>query len=100
MDINKISLLRKLVFLGFEKNNWCNQIVLTKNSNVFLEYILPQSKVKVYYNLANKIFCIEHDQNIKDNTIHFFGLEQNITILLNAIVFFKIKTFNNNNFIK
>ena len=100
MVINKIFLLRKLDLLGFEQNNWCNQKVLTNNSDAFLEYILPKTKAKASFNLATKIACIEHDQNIKDNTIHLFGLPQNIAILLNAIVFFQKKTINHKKFLK
>jgi hypothetical protein len=86
MDINKISLLRKLVLLGFEENNWYNQKVLTNNSGAFLEYILPKTKAKASFNLATKIACIDHDQNIKGNRIHLFRLPQNIEILLDTVV--------------
>jgi hypothetical protein len=86
MDINKISLLRKLVLLGFEQNNWYNQKVLSNNSDAFLEYILPKTKTKASFNLATKMACIDHDQNIKGNRIHLFRLPQNIEILLDTVV--------------
>lgn len=86
MNIIEISLLRKLVLIGFEQNNWYNQKVLTKNSDAFLEYILPKTKAKASFNLATKIACIDHDQNIKGNRIHLFRLPQNIEILLDAAV--------------
>ncbi|MDP3945222.1 MAG: BrxE family protein [Lutibacter sp.] len=85
MDINKISLLRKLVLLGFEENNWYNQKVLTNYSDTFLGYILPKTKIKASFNLANRIACLEHDQNIKGNRIHLFRLPQNTEILLDTI---------------
>jgi hypothetical protein len=85
MDINKISLLRKLVLLGFEENNWYSQKVLTNNSDAFLGYILPKTKIKASFNLANNIACLEHDQNINGNRIHLFRLPQNIEILLDTV---------------
>jgi hypothetical protein len=93
MDINKIAMLRKLVLLGFEENNWYNQKVLTNNSGAFLEYILPKTKTKATFNLANKIACLEHDQNIKGNRIHLFRLPQNIEIMLDNVVI-EIQTDN------
>lgn len=86
MDINKISLLRKLVLLGFEENSWYAQKVLTSNSDTFLEYILPKTKVKASLNLASKIACLEHDENIKGNRIHLFRLPQNIEIMIDNVV--------------
>jgi hypothetical protein len=85
MNINTISLLRKLVLLGFEENNWYNQKVLTNNSGAFLKYILPKTESKASFNLATKIACIDHDQNIKGNRIHLFRLPQNIEILLDNV---------------
>lgn len=85
MDINKIALLRKLVLIGFEEKNWYNQKVLTNSSDSFLGYILPKTKIKASLNLAIKIACIDHDQNIKGNRIHLFRLPQNIEILLDTL---------------
>jgi len=86
MDINKIAMLRKLVLLGFEENNWYSQKVLTNNSDTFLGYILPKTKIKASFNLANKIACLEHDENIKGNRIHLFRLPQNIEIMIDNVI--------------
>lgn len=37
-------------------------------------------------NLASKIACLEHDENIKGNRIHLFRLPQNIEIMIDNIV--------------
>lgn len=85
MDIKNYKLLRHLVLLGSEQNNWSNQKVLSNNSEAFLDYVLPKTKSKAAFNLASNIACLEHDRSIQGNRIHLFRLPQSIEMKISSL---------------